>query len=64
MPTFKIRAEQVVTYEIIVEADTLDTAITSVEAGEERNLFEIGRDDFKTLAFIAPGGFDMWEELE
>ena len=64
MPKFKIRAEQVVAYEIIVEADTLDAAIASVEAGEERNLFEIGRDEFKARAFIAPGGFDMWEELE
>jgi hypothetical protein len=64
MKTYKIRAEQTVIYEITVEAESLEAAIEAVENDEPTDMYEVDNTAFKATAYIAPGGFGMWEELE
>jgi hypothetical protein len=64
MKTYRIRAEQTVIYEVTVEAENLDAAIAAVEDGEEGDMYEVDNTAFKATAYIAPGGFDMWEDVE
>lgn len=55
MPTYKIRAEETVTYEITVEAESAEDAIAAVEDGDETDLDEVHSSGFTATAYTIPG---------
>jgi hypothetical protein len=63
MPTFKIRAEEIVTYEFTVVADTIEEAVMAVEDGDEDDLRELGSSGFRVTEHTVPGqmGWNDWE---
>jgi len=64
MPTFRIRAEQTVTYEFVVEAESHEAAIAAVEDDDETDLSEIDSTGFNVTAYTIPGqmGWNEWPE--
>jgi len=55
MNTYRIRAEQVVTYEFEVEAETIEDAIASVEDDEQTDMHEVGSSGFIVTVYTLPG---------
>jgi hypothetical protein len=66
MPTYKIRAEEIVTYEIEVEAESVEEAIAAVEDGDEADLYEVDSSGFTAKAYTIPGqiGWNMIDTEE